>query len=125
MTHHLPIQKLEEYRVGCETTDIYTIQHPTVQELEACRARCDTEATLKLIDIKLAATTAVPTTLEETMSVEQLFELGSPLWVRPYSISELSFIIPMLESIGDGTFKQLLGQATDYETLAYNLIRAL
>lgn len=125
MVHRLPIQKLEECRVSCEATDIYTIQHPTVQELEACRARCDTTATLKIIDIKLAATTAVPTALEETMSVAQLFESGSPLWARPYSVSELCFIIPMWESIGDEPFKQLLGQATDYEKLAYNLIHAL
>lgn len=125
MVHHLPIQQLEECRVSCEATSIYTIQHPTVQELETCRARCDTAATLKIIDIKLAATTAAPTALEETMSVEQLFELGSPLWARPYSVSELSFIIPMLESVGDETFKRLLGRATDYETLAYNLIQAL
>lgn len=125
MVHHLPIQKLEEHRVSCEATDIYMIQHPTIQELEVCRAKCETTATLKIIDIKLAATTAVPTALEETMNVKQLFESGSPLWARPYSVSELSFIIPMLESIGDEPFKQLLGQATDYETLAYNLIQAL
>lgn len=123
--YHLPIQKLEECRVSCETTDIYTTRQPTVQELETFRAKCDTAATLKIIDIKLAATTAVPTALEETMSVKQLFESGSPLWARPYSVSELCFIIPMWESVGDEPFKQLLGQATDYETLAKNLIQAL
>ena len=125
MVHHLPIQKLEECRVSCETTDIYTTRQPTVQELETFRAKCDTAATLKIIDIKLAATTAVPTALEETMSVKQLFESGSPLWARPYSVSELCFIIPMWESVGDEPFKQLLGQATDYETLAKYLIQAL
>lgn len=31
----------------------------------------------------------------------------------------------MWESIGDKTFKQLLGQATDYETLSQALIEAM
>ena len=102
--------------------DIYTVHHPTVQELEACKANCEDEHTMTVLDLKLAATNVTPTPLEQTMSAEQLFEMGSPLWARPYSISELSFIIPMWETISDDLFKTVLGRATDYETLSQNLI---
>lgn len=105
--------------------DIYTVHHPSIQELKACKANCEDEHTMKVLDLKLAATNVAPTSLEQTMSAEQLFDSGSPLWARPYSISELSFIIPMWESIGDETFKQLLGQATDYKTLSQALIEAV
>lgn len=113
------------YPTDDELDDICLSHHPSVQELEMYKAHCDYESTLKVTELKLAATTTIPTVMEETMSVAQLFDSGSPLWARPYSISELSFIIPMWESIGDKTFKQLLGQATDYETLSQALIEAM
>lgn len=78
--------------------------------------------TLKVTELKIEATKTVPTVLEETMSVAQLFESGSPLWMRPYSVSELNFIIPMVASIGDKAFKQLLARASDYDTLSRGLI---
>lgn len=113
------------YLTDNERHDIYLSHHPTVQELEKYKACCDYGPTLTIIDLKLSATTTIPTVMEETMNATQLVDSGSPLWARPYSISELCFIIPMLESVGDERFKQLLGQATDYETLARSLIEAM
>lgn len=108
-----------------ERRDIYMeVHYPSIQELEFYKKNCEDDETMKAIDLKLAAAKAVPTTLEQNMSAEQLFELGCPIWVRPYSIYELTFIISMWESIGDEQFKKLLGQATDYETLASKLIDA-
>ena len=108
-----------------ELDDICLSHHPTVQELKTFKAHCEYESAIKVTELKLSATTTVPTVMEETMSAAQLFDAGSPLWARPYSISELSFIIAMREGIGDKTFKQLLGQATDYKTLSQALIEAV
>lgn len=113
-----------EHPTKNELYDIYLSHHPTVQELETYREHCNYESTLRVTELKLEATKVVPTVLEETMSVAQLFESGSPLWMQPYSVSELSFIIPMKESLGDELFIQLLRQASDYDTLARGLIEA-
>ena len=113
------------YPTDNELHDIYLSHNPTVKELEMYRVYCDYESTLRNLDLKLEAIKAVPTVLEETMSVAQLFESGSPLWARPYSISELCFIIPMRESISDEVFIQLLQQTSDYDTLARGLIEAI
>ena len=107
-----------------ELHDICLSHNPTVQELETYKVYSDDKSMLKVTELKLEATKTVPTVLEETMSVAQLFESGSPLWARPYSISELFFIIPMKENIGDERFIQLLRQAADYGTLARGLIDA-
>lgn len=105
-----------------EYHDIYMeVHHPSIQELEFYKETCEDDEIMKAIDLKLAATKAVPTPLEQTMSAEQLFESGSPLWVQPYSVSELTFIVSMWESLGDEQFKKLLGQATDYDTLGSKL----
>lgn len=66
------------YPTDNELHDIYLSHSPTVQELEMYRVYCEYKSTLKNIDLKLEATKAVPTILEETMSVAQLFESGSP-----------------------------------------------
>ena len=113
------------YPTDNELHDIYLSQHPTVQELETYKAYCNSEYVLQITELKLEATKVVPTVLEETMSVAQLFESGSPLWMQPYSVSELSFIIPMVESVGDDVFTHLLRRAADYDTLARGLIDAL
>lgn len=112
------------YPTDNELHDIYLSHSPTVQELETYREHCNYESTIHVTELKIEATKTVPTVLEETMSVAQLFESGSPLWARPYSISELCFIIPMRESISDEVFIQLLQQASDYDTLARGLIDA-
>lgn len=113
------------YPTDNELHDIYLSHSPTVQELEMYRVYCEYKSTLKNIDLKLEATKAVPTALEETMSIAQLFESGSPLWARPYSVSELCFIIPMKESIDDEVFIQLLRRSSDYDTLAHGLIEVM
>lgn len=113
------------YPTDNELHDIYLSHHPTVRELEIYKEHCNYESTLQITELKLEATKAAPTVLEETMSIAQLFESGSPLWMHPYSVSELCFIIPMRESISDEVFIQLLQQASDYDTLARGLIEAL
>lgn len=118
------IDRLEQHPTQNELYDIYLAHHPTAQELETYKEHCNYESTLQVTELKLEATKAVPTVLEETMSVAQLFESGSPLWMHPYSVSELSFIIPMWESIGDEVFIQLLRQSSNYDTLARGLIDA-
>lgn len=119
---------MKQHPTKNELYDIYLAHHPTVQELETYKAHWNYvssfEYMLEVTELKLEATKAVPTVLEETMSVVQLFESGSPLWVQSYSVSELCFIIPMRESIGDDVFTQLLEQAPDYDTLARGLIDA-
>lgn len=107
-----------------ELYDIYLSHHPTVQELETYKAYCNSEYVLQITELKLEATKAVSTVLEETMSVAQLFESGSPLWMQSYSVSELSFIIPMKENINDKAFTQLLRRSSDYDTLARGLVAA-
>jgi hypothetical protein len=120
---------MEQHPTKNELYDIYLAHHPTEQELETYKANWNYvssfESMLEVTELKLEAAKAVPTVLEETMSVVQLFESGSPLWARPYSISELCFIIPMRESISDEVFIQLLQQASNYDTLARGLIEAL
>ena len=117
-----------EHPTKNELYGIYLSHHPTVQELETYKAHSNYVSSfgsmLEVIELKLEATKAVPTVLEETMSVAQLFESGSPLWVQSYSISELSFIIPMVESVGDEVFTQLLRRASDYDALVRGLINA-
>ena len=50
-------------------------------------------AELKLVhdatQLKYQAMTAIPTTIEKTMSPEQLYNAGSPLWAREYTVYEL------------------------------------
>lgn len=115
---------MEQHPTKNELYDIYLAHHPTVRELEIYKEHCNYESTIKVTELKLEATKAVPTVFEETMSVAQLFESGSLLWMHPYSVSELSFIIPMWESVGDDVFAQLLRRASDYDTLARGLIDA-
>ena len=115
---------MEQHPTQNELYDIYLSPHPTVQELEIYKEHCNYESTLRVTELKLEATKTVPTVLEETMSVAQLFESGSPLWMDSYSVSELSFIIPMWESIGDDVFTRLLRQSSDYDTLVRGRINA-
>lgn len=49
----------------------------------------DKEHSLKAIELKYQAMTTVPTTIEKTMSPEQLFNAGSPLWASGYTVQEL------------------------------------
>lgn len=119
---------MKQHPTKNELYDIYLAHRPTVQELETYKAHWNYvssfESMLEVTELKLEAAKAVPTVLEETMSVVQLFESGSPLWVQSYSISELCFIIPIWKSIGDEVLTRLLRRAPDYDTLARGLIDA-
>lgn len=58
----------------------------------------NTETRLKALRLKYQAMTTVPTVIEKTMSPEQLYDAGSPLWAREYTVQELvsymRYIIP-------------------------------
>lgn len=49
----------------------------------------DKEHSLKAIELKHQAMTTEPTIIEKTMSPKQLFDTGSPLWAREYTVQEL------------------------------------
>lgn len=49
----------------------------------------DKEHSLKAIELKYQAMTTVPTIIEKTMSPKQLFDAGSSLWAREYTVQEL------------------------------------
>lgn len=49
----------------------------------------DKEHSLKAIELKYQAMTTEPTIIEKTMSPKQLFDTGSPLWAREYTVQEL------------------------------------
>ena len=49
----------------------------------------DRETKLKAIRLKYQAMTTVPTIIEKTMSPEQLYNVGSPLWAREHTIYQL------------------------------------
>ena len=47
------------------------------------------ETKLEAIRLKYQAMTTVPTIIEKTMSPEQLYNVGSPLWAREHTIYQL------------------------------------
>lgn len=49
----------------------------------------DKEHSLKAIELKYQSMTTEPTIIEKTMSPKQLFDTGSPLWAREYTVQEL------------------------------------
>lgn len=49
----------------------------------------DIEHRLMAIALKYQAMTHVPTTIEKTMSPEQLFNVHNPLWAQGYTVQEL------------------------------------
>ena len=46
---------------------------------------------IKAIQLKYKAMMVEPTIIEKTMSLEQLFNAGNPLWARNYTIQELYY----------------------------------
>ena len=104
--------------------DVYSSPRPALHELEDYKKQnVDSPQLTKVIDLKIAALKAEETALTKTMNAEQLFEAHNPLWARQYSLSELSFILAMADSIDNKAFSKLLGQTTDYKALAQKLIK--
>lgn len=106
--------------------DIYNSHNPTIKELEEYKeqyADSDAPQLKEAINLKIAALKTDATTLTKTMSAEQLFDSHNPLWAKPYSISELTFILAMADSIDNKAFSKLLGQTTDYKALSQKLIK--
>lgn len=49
--------------------------------------------TVKAIKEKYDSMTYEPNLIEKTMTQEQLFTQGHPLWAKPYTINELTYIM--------------------------------
>lgn len=106
--------------------DIYNSHNPTLQDLEEYKKQnVDSPQLQKVIDFKIAALKAEETALTKTMNAEQLFEAHNPLWARQYSLSELSFILAMSDSIDNKAFAEMLGQTTDYKALTQNSLKSI
>ena len=106
--------------------DIYNSHNPTIKELEEYKeqyADSDAPQLKEAINLKIAALKTDATTLTKTMSAEQLFDSHNPLWAKPYSISELTFILAMADRIDNKEISKLLGQTTDYKALSQKLIK--
>lgn len=106
--------------------DIYNSHNPTIKELEEYKeqyADSDAPQLKEAINLKIAALKTDATTLTKTMSAEQLFDSHNPIWAKPYSISELTFILAMAESISNKQFSDVLGQTTDYKALSQKFIK--
>lgn len=67
--------------------------HPDIADLKRLvdfhKAPVGTKDELQALDLKYRAMTHVPTTIEKTMSAEQLFNARNPLWASGYTIQEL------------------------------------
>lgn len=50
-----------------------------------------THEELQALNLKYRATVHAPTTIEATMTPAQLYDAGCPLWVKSYSIAELTY----------------------------------
>mgnify|MGYP001748168232 FL=1 len=65
----------------------------------------ETEFRHKATQLKYEAMTAIPTSIEKTMTPEQLFHAQSPLWAREYTIQQLYY------------YAQIHPLCTDYERI--------
>lgn len=67
--------------------------HPDIADLKRLvgfhKAPVGTKNELQALDLKYRAMTHIPTTIEKTMSPEQLHNIGSPLWAREHTIYRL------------------------------------
>lgn len=65
---------------------------PDITILKQILENSDSKIDPRLIDAirrKISALTTTPTTIEKTMSQEQLFTSGNPLWTLPYTVHEI------------------------------------
>lgn len=107
---------------------IYNSQNPTIKELEDYKeqhADTDVPQLTNAIDLKIAALKTEASTLTKTMSAEQLFNAHNPIWAKPYSISEIAFMLTVAERISSKQFANVLGQTNDYETISQKLVNIL
>lgn len=67
--------------------------HPDIANLKRLvnfhKAPVGTKDEMQALDLKYRAMTHVPTTIEKTMTPEQLFNIQNPLWACGYTIQEL------------------------------------
>ena len=75
----------------------------------------DKEHSLKAIELKYQAMTTVPTVIEKTMSPKQLFDTGSPLWAREYTVQELYSYIRYDMPINDYNTIEFIIQSAMYD----------
>lgn len=83
------------------TYDIHYNPHVTSEELKHL---IDNEPRVKAIpaykkalELKLQSLTQEPSTIEKTMTEEQLYNANSPFWVHDYSVKELEVYFNIVE----------------------------
>ena len=76
-------------------------KHPDIKDLERLKnfhkVPIGTKEEMLALNLKYDAMVYQPTSIEKTMTQTQLYDAGSPLWARSYSIEQLSYYY-MLES---------------------------
>lgn len=76
-------------------------KQPDVKDLEQLKnfheVPVGTKEEMLALNLKYDAMVYQPTAIEKTMTPAQLYDAGSPLWARSYSIEQLSYYY-MLES---------------------------
>lgn len=61
--------------------------------LETNSDKLDDPITRKAVERKYHSLVYEPTIVEKTMTPEQLFTSGHPLWEKPYTINEIAFVL--------------------------------
>ena len=73
--------------------EIKSQTHPDTADLKCLvdfhKAPVGTKDEIQALNLKYRAMTHVPTTIEKTMTTAQLYNAGSPLWAREYTIYRL------------------------------------
>lgn len=75
--------------------------HPDIKDLKRLvnfhEAPVGTKEEIQALNLKYRAMTHIPTVIEKTMTLAQLYDAGCPLWCATYSIEQLSYYF-MLDS---------------------------
>lgn len=85
-----------------------------------------TTATMKANQLKEKATTAIPTEMEKTMTLSQLYETGNPLWAKNFSVEFLIYYFTAVYHIKQTDLNNFMVnnlQECDEETLRNNLVK--
>lgn len=80
-----------------EWQDYCDLVEPDVESLktllETKSDKLNDPITRKAVERKYRSLAYQPTIVEKTMTPEQLFTAGHPLWAKPYTINEIEFVL--------------------------------
>ena len=85
-------------------------KNPNVEHLKAFQLRICHERMRDAYKLKIASSKP-PTTLEQTMSRNQLYIMGNPIWARGYTIQQIERVLTYLTSRDEDAIEQLLDAA--------------